>query len=260
MGFHDALMDRLEPALDGKELPPPGEALLFNQGGTANFRAMAWGTEYLRTGSEESRRRLLKDFFKEQWEDGFMCLGEAVEQFCADPHMNFWICSVLAMRQGAKKHGHQDVLDETGRWFRSLSTLVRRGMRPDGWCVLPAARTKSAVPGQMVASMLVKFALTGKRIGPAKRPEKLEARDFTAVRVGIRMIEAGDDLELASGPVEVKLRFPITVNKFAGGHEAFIADWSRPPVPSALPQQFATFVRTEYEQDREEIEVRFNGQ
>lgn len=257
MGFHEDLMNRLEPALEGKQIPAVGEGMLFKTGGTANFRAMAWGTEYLRTGDPFWREWVMEQFFEEQWKNGFMCLKEAVEQFCADPHMNFWICAVLGMRQGAKKHGHQDVLDATSKWLRSLASLVIQGMRPDGWCIMPASRTESPTPNQMIASMLVKYAANGKRIGPARKPDKLLFRDFAAVRVGIRMVDDGDTLDMASGPIAVNLRYPITVKKFDGGHEAFIADWSHPP--AGLAELFATYVRTEYAQPRSKVEVRFNG-
>jgi len=256
MGFHDALMDRLEPALEGKQLTPPGDGMLFKTGGTANFRAMGWGTEYLRTGDKFWRDWLMKQFFEEQWKNGFMCLKDAVEQFCADPHMNFWICAVLGMRQGAKKYGHQDVLDATTKWLHSLSSLVIQGMRPDGWCIMPASRTESPTPNQMIASMLVNFAVNGKLIGPAKKPAKLLVRDFAAVRVGIQMVQAGDKLGMSSQPIPVKLRYPITFKKLDGGHEAFIADWSHPP---GLANLFVTYVHTKYAQPRESFEVRFAG-
>lgn len=227
MGTHDVLMDRLEKLLDGKEVPFSAR-LQFETGGTVNFWAMAIAGEYLRayqfgTGEEKRKaRRRAREYFDRQRKDGHMSRGSAVEQTCPDPHYNFHLVSAAAIRLGARKFGHGNVLHDSGEWFRWHVGLYRSCLSTSGEVFIPGLRAKGG-PSWQVSTMAIREILGLRRIGPAKKPEKWKERFFAGPRVVRQLLEEGDDLGGAKDSREAPfLRLPMTVRRYEKGHVAFL--------------------------------------
>lgn len=265
MGWHNHLMDRLEPLLRGEHIsPPPGSPFLMLDGGTQNFKAMAWGTEYLRVtrfpdelpafvkpGEKQkyidSWREKCKGFFETQKKHGFMTIGtgKGTEQLCPDPHTNFWITAVVAMRRAAKEAGHADVLELSSWWFRSLLAIYKATMTPDGLPVLPGARCKG-LPSTEVGMLIVQTLLKLPYQGVFRRKGDLWEQTYYAAAREVRRLveEEGDDLGGAAKAEELpKLKFPMQVVRFKGGHLAWC---EQAETGFQLQDQFCSWVLCRY--------------
>lgn len=277
MGWHDRLMGRLEPLLRGERVPPPADrSWLMLNGGTANFRAMAWGAEYLRitrfpkelpkwVAAKDagtyiaSWRSQCREFFETQKKDGFMCLGARIEQVCPDPHANFWITAVVAMRRAAQEAGHKDVLSLTSWWFQALLAVYKATMTPEGQPVSPGARAKG-LPVSEVGMLVVQTLLRMPYPGVFKKPDgPWEETYYAGAREVRRLYREGDDLGgAAQAEALPRLRFPMVVQRFEGGHLA----WCRQTEDEfPLQSEFADWVLVRYVKfRRHDIELDRNWQ
>lgn len=252
MGMHDVLMDQLEKVLDGEALPFAPN-LQVESGGTVNFWAMAIAGEYLRavrfgTGEETKKaRKRAREYFERQRKDGHMSRGGAIEQTCLDPHYNFHLVSAASIRLAAREAKHDDVLDDSGEWFRWHVALYRSCLSRSGEVFIPGVRAKGD-PSWQVSTMAIREILGLKRIGPAKKPEKWKERFFAGPRVVRQLLELDDDLGGAKSSKETPfLRLPMTVRRYEDGHVAFLA----PPPEGMKILEPLDWVSVRYDADNE---------
>lgn len=239
MGWHNILMSRLEPLCENKHIPPPpGEGHLMLTGGTANFRAMAWATEYLRVtrypnelpkwikpidGKKyiDSWRTQALYFFNEQKRSGFMTLGSAIEQFCPDPHTTFWVAAVVAFRRAAKEAGHADIYELSGQWFRSLVSVYLETMTPEYLPVMACARTEEGQPVSEVGMLIMQTLFKYPYQSIFKKPLVWEQDSYVGAKLFKKLYDEGDtfsDADKATRKDFPKLALPITIKRFKGGH------------------------------------------
>jgi hypothetical protein len=260
------LMRRLAPLAAGELIDPPAEAGLLLDGkefgGAAtvpvSFRAAAWAAEYVRSHrggasptwlhsghpklTDWSMEKVLY-FLRDQRKHGFMSLSGRNEQLCPDPHINFWVSAVLAIRQGAKEFGHKEVYDFTSWWLKKIAATWKSGMTPAGDVFMVGAMS-GKTPHTVVGSLIIRELLgieqpTGVSWGEMR---------YTAARLARQMIQSGDDFGGAARDSDLPfMRVPVAVFRYDGGHLVQADD---PGQRLDLHEQWCSWVQVEYHEGR----------
>lgn len=242
MGWHDKLgIKRLWPLVQGQRVERlPGDDPLFLRRGTVNFKAMARAGELIRAfrygtlGQQADALAACRRYLVEQFRDGLLSNGSASEQGCGDPHLNYHLAALGAMRLAAVEFKLAELLDLTGRCYRWHLSYFRTVATPDGQVLGPGFRGKGG-PWAQVADMVLREVDGLRHLGPVGPGEGGEWNEWRFAGAGLvrRLLRDGDDLGGAAAtrknPELVHLKVPLSIERSAVGHLAVLAYKNVPP-------------------------------
>lgn len=270
MGDHQALYDqRLFKLLHGQQVDRPEGRILFLdpqtpadllarhpqgavKGGTSNFFRMAaagWLLWAVRFGKKEDVADALvryRDLSARERNQGMWLL----EQCACDPHSQFHLSALVGFRLAAREGQLADVLADNDQQWRKLIGLYSLGATPDGEILLPATRAGQdrgqrvfTRPFTQVGTAVYRLIKHLPMLGPSKKEDWFQNPVYGAgAPFAVRaLLAAGDTFGGAAASTEVpKLRLPMHVRRFEGGHVAWLEGDQRESQP------IATWVRVEY--------------
>lgn len=270
MGDHQALYDqRLFKLLHGQPVDRPVGRILFLdpqaparlrakypqgavRGGTSNFFRMAaagwllWAVRFGKPDDVTDAVERSKDLSSRERGQGMWLL----EQTACDPHAQFHLSAMVGFRLAAREGHLADVLADSDRQWRQLIGVYSLGATPDGEILLPATRAGQdrgqrvfTRPVTQVGTAVYRLIKHLPLLGPSKKEEWFQDLVYGAgAPFAVRtLLAAGDTFGGAAASTEVpKLRLPMHVRRFEGGHVAWLEGDQRESQP------IATWVRAEY--------------
>jgi hypothetical protein len=163
-GGHEPLFRDLKASLQCQPIVWNENSDLWGQRGTANYRVMFAGAQYLqsiRFGNAaqrtKARNRVIELLRVQEELFGHMTIApKANEQFVLDPHTNFWIPSMVAFTVGAWETNDEEIKSRMTRWWSTHFYYLKISWTGTETRI-PGTRLKGNLPSWSVDSDIYKI-------------------------------------------------------------------------------------------------------